>query len=809
LWLAERMTDLAIMAAVDGHDEAARRALALYRTYDGLYFELPNRDNVLGPSHLFFSTYLESLWITSYLAGAFMLREAGLLPEERADGITRVAEEAAALIGEFNEGMSNRQTWHAAALTALAAWFGDEELAKTAVESRTGLLGHLADGFGGDGCWWEGENYHLFALRGLMQGLHWSRTVGYDLLEDPELRSHFRTALLAPCRSALPDFTYPARRDSRYGVSLAEPASLELWEIGRAWLRSDQELEAWLGALYALPELRSNRLLYDAWLHEAGREPAPRADRAALSWWTLAAMAPPLPGAPEAWQPVSVLLADQGLAVLRAGDRYASLECGRDIGGHGHPDRLHLSLFAGGVHWLPDPGTGTYVEPVLAWYRSALAHNAPRLDGVNAGGADAWCGAFDTEGPLGWCRAHAGRVRRTLVAGPHQVIDVVEVESGGETELDLPWHFQGPIEVESPGSWEPSEWDGGEFVSEAERFVPSGAGPLLLGSPLRAFLLAEGAELIRARAPGLPGSTTRVAFLLLRARLSSARWTTVFDLAEAGTPEAVARVAEVEGALLVETRAGPVRYRFTPAGLTVEAPDAVHRLAGLLPPPRPAKPFLESHDAPGATGTAVRIGDPPALDGTLDGFDGSAPLLLDSEHQYRRSEDAYDPERFSAEAWVNWDGRALFVAVAVHKPDVVFRASEAAALELDNEPEDINSDGLQLYLRLDERASGILVNPAPGGALHTRRLAGSDAPLTVSGTWSSTGTGYLVTLEVGHPGLAHLHPGSRIGFDLLVNEMQPGRERRAGQLVWSGGHGWVYLRGDRHDPAEFGVLELE
>jgi len=29
-----------------------------------------------------------------------------------------------------------------------------------------------------------------------------------------------------------------------------------------------------------------------------------------------------------------------------------------------------------------------------------------------------------------------------------------------------------------------------------------------------------------------------------------------------------------------------------------------------------------------------------------------------------------------------------------------------------------------------------------------------------------------------------------------------------GQLVWSGGNGWVFLRGDRQDPERFGVLEL-
>jgi len=32
--------------------------------------------------------------------------------------------------------------------------------------------------------------------------------------------------------------------------------------------------------------------------------------------------------------------------------------------------------------------------------------------------------------------------------------------------------------------------------------------------------------------------------------------------------------------------------------------------------------------------------------------------------------------------------------------------------------------------------------------------------------------------------------------------------RRVGQLVWSGGGGWVWLRGDRQAPERFGLLEL-
>ena len=200
--------------------DAAARARELLVRSAAVYAEVPNRDNVLGPTHLFFSTYLESIWITSWLGGAFLLRQADQLDEATAAAVESVAEESATLIGEFNEGLSNRQTWNSAALVALGAWFGDEELAQNAVESRTGLLGHLTDGFQGDeAAWWEGENYHLFAARGLTIGLSWARLLGFDLLEEPELRAHYRTAMLAPALSALPDLTYPARKDSRYGVS--------------------------------------------------------------------------------------------------------------------------------------------------------------------------------------------------------------------------------------------------------------------------------------------------------------------------------------------------------------------------------------------------------------------------------------------------------------------------------------------------------------------------------------------------------------------------------------------------------------
>ena len=134
------------------------------------------------------------------------------------------------------------------------------------------------------------------------------------------------------------------------------------------------------------------------------------------------AMAPALPGAAAAWVPGSVLLPEQGLAILRTAIATPSLECGVYGGGHGHPDRLHLTLHADGVHWLADPGTGSYVSP-----RPLLVslHAGPqRAAGRWAVPADGRCPRRDVRraarlglGPRPLRRTHPDRGGRPGAAG--------------------------------------------------------------------------------------------------------------------------------------------------------------------------------------------------------------------------------------------------------------------------------------------------------------------------------------------------------------------------------------------------------
>jgi len=55
LWVSERAAHLATLGSMAGREDAAARANAVLQAYRN-YPEYPNRDNVLGPSRLFFST---------------------------------------------------------------------------------------------------------------------------------------------------------------------------------------------------------------------------------------------------------------------------------------------------------------------------------------------------------------------------------------------------------------------------------------------------------------------------------------------------------------------------------------------------------------------------------------------------------------------------------------------------------------------------------------------------------------------------------------------------------------------------------
>lgn len=826
LWLSERAIHLALLAALDGDEALERRAVDVLAAYARVYPTVPNRDNVLGPTRLFFSTYLESIWLAQLVIAAMLSRPEALAATRAAlDGVVR---ESARLIASFDEGWSNRQVWNNTALAAAGIWLGEDRLVQRAVAGPHGLRAQLGRGVSPEGLWFEGENYHFFALRGFLLGAELLQAAGTDLYADDTVGSTLRSMYLSPLDTLLPDLTLPARGDAPFGVSVVQRRFAELWEVGRARV-GDERIEALLAAIYHV-DAPPGEDPGSSEIAEQEQNRAPeRFSREQLGWKALCWMPSEPPRGGSTWAPGSKLVATHGLAVLRGrGDRYVSLECGGAPGGHGHPDLLHLSLFADG-HVLADFGTGSYVSPSLHWYRSALAHNAPGRTGVGQLARDGWCNAFVVGERWSWCRARARGllgegtdVDRSVVVGTDYVVDVVDVDAAPDVEVDLPVHPVGGLAVEgASGAKEERRPDampatnpaaghehGYDVLDEVSVLQPP-IGALACGAGARAcdLLLAPrpGETVFTARAPGPPdmrfadGGPIR---FLVRRSAGSGRWAQCYVL----RPGTVAALALEGEAVTVERGDGSVdRFGFAPGGVRIqEASGAVHTLAGSsdTPPPLPERRVMRR--------TVVACPLLAELPGPAEWLGAVPPeaVVQLGARQYRRSELPYGAAgTFAARvALFAVDSRVCF-AVDVAKQMLAVRDAAAPDLGLDNEASDIHSDGVQCYLG-DEGWAGYVALPDPhSDEVRVRPVAGTAAAATrCAGRWARTDTGYavIVTVDVGRP----LRVGDRLPANLVVNEMYPDRERRAGQLVLSGGGGWVYLRGDREPPATAVTAEV-
>jgi hypothetical protein len=810
IWLSERAVHGALLGVLLDREDLSACAARILAGYADRYRSYPNADNVLGPTRLFFSTYLESIWLVQTVCAAALLESSapGRLAGREWDAVREMVRESASLIASFDEGWSNRQVWNNAALVAAGGWLSEPRLAARGRLGPSGLATQLG-GVDADGMWFEGENYHFFALRGFALAAELLRWQGYDAYAGTRLGQMFG----APLVTVLPDLTIPARGDALYGVSVRQARFAELWELGRA-RTDDRRLDAVLGRLYAgdAPDGADVRLTELA--EQEQNRPAARQRRDRLGWKALLWMRPDDPrlDGPSA---ASRLLETQGIAVLRPAPQQAvSLECGRRVGGHAHPDRLHLSVFWDGP-LLADFGTGSYVQRSLHWYRSTLAHNAPGETWVGQRPAAVWCDAFTAQDAWHWCRVHADglvgentRVSRSVVVGPEFMLDVVTVSAPATVLVDLPIHPLGRIEL-ATRPWPEAERPraaaghetGYEFLSDvAELAAPyepilprAAAGARVLLTP------RAGESVLVATAPGPPGADFAegepLAFVIRRAA-GSGRWVQCYSRG----PGPIAVIDEA-GGIVVRGAGGEHRVYETETGLQIERPSGVIALAtrqsverpAPSPPVPPRSPDLQLPRA--------------ATEPTLDAWPAeSLRFTLGAEH-YRRSERAWaETGPFGVALDVAAWGQAVWFRIAVTKPEIVVRAPDAPDPTLDNEVPDIHSDGVQCYVGRESWEGYVVLPDLAGGALRVRAVAGTAGDARrVSGSCRRTAGGYelLVRCDTG----TALRAGDRVHFTVSVNEMAAGRERRLGQLALAGG-GWVYLRGDRESPAAAVLAEI-
>ncbi|HET9809844.1 MAG TPA: heparinase II/III family protein, partial [Candidatus Limnocylindria bacterium] len=730
LWLAERAAHAATLHALTGESALVNLATRILDAYADRYLGYPNRDNALGPTRPFFSTYLESIWLLQMCVALSLVETAG---EARALGARvreRVIEPSARLIASFDEGDSNRQVWNVAALLSAGRLLDDASLVEQAIFGQSGIAAHLARGLLPDGSWYEGENYHVFAHRGLWYGVTIAEQLGCPL--PAELVRRFEEGFALPLVTALPDLTIPSRRDSQYAISLRQWRFAESFELGLA-RRDDPRLAAALGKLYgdSVPRRDTGR-----WRSAADTQPHEEASsltRADLGWRALLFAREALPEAPESIGQ-SALLEAQGLAVFRRDDgrAYAALDYGQSGGGHGHPDRLNVLLARGEQRILDDYGTGSYVDPSLHWYRSTLAHNAPLFDDVSQRRAAGTLLAFEERGAAGWVDAEVATdglapgvsARRSLVVMTDYLVDRLEWKSDRALSVALPIHVLAEI---SALAFRPASLVGGAapedgfgYVHDSERaHVDSGTAVHLRHRDVRDVegwvLTSAGAEWWRAVAPGPPGSAER-RFSLVRLEAAEGSVTTVWSW-RSGVTGVLAR----DGILVIQ-RGDLERHEHARRddGWTITLHHGGARSSIELGGRRPVT------GAPPTAGRA-RVSAPPR---PLHLRAGAAPLTFAlAERAYRRSEDSWQ-DAGSPRATITLEATRhdLVIAIAVEKPEVVFRPPNAEDPTLDNEHPDIHSDGVQLYVAArgwDRFAAWLAVPEDPPPRVRVRAVDGA------------------------------------------------------------------------------------
>jgi prepilin-type processing-associated H-X9-DG protein len=805
LWLAERAVHAALLGVLLDDESARALAVHLLSRYTDQYLAYPNMDNVLGPSRPFFSTYLESIWLLQ-LCIALDLLELGAATDHiaklGADVRDRLIEPSAALIASYDEGLSNRQVWNNAAMMAAGWMLGDTSLVDSASSGPSGLGAHLAEGLLADGSWYEGENYHLFAHRGLWYGVRIAETNGHMLA--PAYASRFREGFAAPFRTLLPDLTFPSRRDSQYAISARQARFAESCELGLA-RGGDDRLVSMLARLYdaEVPRGEIGRAATSADVER--NLPPSGLTRADLSWRSLLVALPELPPLVAAPFP-SDLLPAQGFAILRRDDgcAYVALDYGHSGGGHGHPDRLNLLLIDGHVRWFDDPGTGSYVDESLHWYRSTLAHTAPLVDGHSQPPVHGSLIAFDDDGRTGWTSAAVQLLpdllaRRSVVLLDDYLIDVLEWESERMHEVALPLHGVDAVDaLELPLPRQAARIRGGAgkedgfgFLRDGQRIAVRAGEPVLvrgkrdgIGNATLDGWVATPAATVweRALAPDVPSRSGLVPVLLLRAAVGSGRFVGIWSWR--------GEVADVEigDDRIVVHRANGTRdeHRASAEGWRIEqfANGSTNEvlLAGFA-----------SRRTPVAPARAVPApADPPP------------PVVLPAhfalgEANYRRSEQSW---RQAGEPQADVElssthSRELDIRIRVARSERLF-VPLATENPLDNEPAAINGDGVQLYLIAGPSKGGWLLVPRSESTdVEQRPIEGWSAGLSVSASWLPTGQGWELAATVMLP-----DDVPEFALDVIVNETAPGRARRRGQLVLSGAAGeFVYLRGDRHDAA--------
>ncbi len=249
-------------------------------------------------------------------------------------------------------GGGNWQVWHNSGLIALGVALRNDSIIQIALnDPQCGYHALMEKHVHNDGWWNEGSPiYHYYPLRAMLLSADAVRCRNIDLY-DRKLYNMFAS----PALGVYADLFFPAHNDGWYGESL--PDQVKLYEIVYQRYKEDSVLGNVLKQCYQ----RTGRNMPEALLNNT--DPASFRSGGSMH---------------------SVCFEDVGFAVLRSKDKTVVLKYGPHGGGHGHPDKLSISLHNGKKEILTDMGTSAYGVPDFTqWYRKTLSHSTLTVDAAD------------------------------------------------------------------------------------------------------------------------------------------------------------------------------------------------------------------------------------------------------------------------------------------------------------------------------------------------------------------------------------------------------------------------------------------
>lgn len=420
--LSRAAANLGLAAALFDNPEYAKKALDILLGYADRYAAYALIDNRGGQSlsaaRVFDQTLDESIWLIDIAWAYDLVLGMGVATKDEREKVEdKLLRASVETIKRYRAGRSNWQSWHNAGMMAAALCLKDHKLLEEVLNGEGGFFYQMEHSIMPDGAWYEGSwSYHFYAVSALLKTAEAAYRSGVNLYEAPQLKK----ALEVPLKTVMPNGRLPALND---GMESAPPTSH--YEIA--------------AARYACPSFQhvvSHRKRGGLEALIVGVED-PKEQPSVLS---------------------SMVLRESGLAILRRGDQYVSLDFGPHGGGHGHRDKLAVNYYTAGQVFAPDLGRGwPYNLPIhCEWYRLTLAHNTVVVDETPQKECEGALESSDFTGDYHVVTARADdcyegtKMRRTVAMADTWLLDIFEVESDKSRTHDWVWHGRGDFDTKLP-----------------------------------------------------------------------------------------------------------------------------------------------------------------------------------------------------------------------------------------------------------------------------------------------------------------------------------------------------------------------